>query len=65
MTSLLMGVVFIYLALIILRMPEERFRQELDQITGRAHGARYYRLVRGLVWAMGLAGGGAVVLRFF
>lgn len=65
MTSLLMGIVFIYLAVIILRMPEERFRQELDQITGRTHSERYYTVMRALVWAMGFAGGGAIVLRFF
>lgn len=65
MTSLLLGVVCVYLAAIILRMPEEKFRRELDEITGRGHGERYYRFMRGLVWAFGIAGGGAVLLRFF
>lgn len=60
-----MGIVFIYLAVIILRLPEERFRQELDRATGREHGDRYYSVIRGLVWAMGAAGAGAILLRFF
>ena len=47
MTSLILGVVCIYLAYTILKMPEDAFRQELDQITGRDHTLRYYRFVRG------------------
>lgn len=65
MTSLILGVVCIYLAVIILRLPEERFRQELDEITGRCHGPRYYAFMRGLVRALGITGGAIILLRFF
>lgn len=65
MTSLLLGVCCVYLAFIILRMPEERFEQELDEITRRGHTSRYYRLMRCLVWALGMTGGAIIVLRFF
>lgn len=65
MSSLFFGVVCIYLAFIILRMPREQFEGELDQITGKSHGEGYYRFMRGLVWALGAAGAAAIVLRFF
>ena len=65
MTSLVLGIVCIYLAVIILRLPEERFRQELDDITGRSHTPRYYRFLRGVVWALGVTGGAIILLRFF
>ena len=65
MTSLILGVVCIYLAYTILKMPEDVFRQELDQITGRDHTLRYYRFVRGVVWALGITGGAIILLRFF
>lgn len=65
MTSLLLGVCCIYLAFIILRMPEERFEQELDEITHRSHTPPYYRFIRTVVWALGITGGAIIVLRFF
>ncbi len=65
MTSLILGVICIYLAVTILRMPEERFQQELNEITGRGHTPRYYSFMRGLVWALGITGGAIILLRFF
>lgn len=65
MTSLILGIVCIYLAATILRLPEERFEQELDQITGRGHGEGYYRFMRRVVWALGIAGAAIILLRFF
>lgn len=66
MTSLIFGVVCIYFAVSILRMPEEKFRQELDQVTGgRSHSARYYRMMRNLVWGIGFLGAAMILLRFF
>lgn len=65
MTSLVLGIVCIYLAYTILKLPEDRFRQELDQITGREHAPRYYRFIRGVVWALGVTGGAIILLRFF
>lgn len=66
MTSLIFGVVCIYFAVSILRMPEEKFRQELDQVTGgRSHSANYYRMIRNLVWVIGFLGVAMILLRFF
>ncbi len=65
MTSLMLGIVCIYLAYSILKLPEGAFRQELDQITGRKHSFHYYRFVRGVVWALGITGGAIILLRFF
>ena len=66
MTSLIFGIVCIYFAVTILRMPEEKFRRELDQITGgRGHSARYYQMIRTLVWAIGFLGAAMILLRFF
>lgn len=65
MTSLLLGVCCIYLAFIILRMPEERFEQELNEITRRGHTPPYYRFIRVIVWALGITGAAIIVLRFF
>ena len=66
MTSLIFGVVLICLAVMVLRLPEEQFRRELDQLTGgRGHGTGYYKFVRGLLWALGALGAAMIVLRFF
>ncbi len=65
MTSLVFGIVCIYLAVIILRMPEKQFCIELDQITGREHSPRYYAVMRGLIWAIGFTGVAMIMLRFF
>lgn len=65
MTSLVFGIACIYIAFLILRLPDERFRQELDQISGRPHGLPYYRFIRRLVWAVGFLGGAIILLRFF
>lgn len=65
MTSLIFGVICIYFAVTILRLPEERFRRELDEITHRGHTPRYYQFMRVLVWAIGLVGAAMILLRFF
>ncbi len=67
MTSLIFGIVCIYFAVTILRMPQEKFRRELDQITGRGkgHSETYYQAIRGLLWAVGFLGVAMIVLRFF
>lgn len=65
MTSLIFGVICIYFAVTILRLPEDRFRQELDQITHREHTPRYYQSMRTLVWAIGFVGAAIILLRFF
>ena len=71
MTSLIFGVICIYLAVTILRMPKERFKQELDQISGHRkghssqHSPQYYQVIRGLLWAIGFLGVAMIVLRFF
>ena len=62
MTSLLFGACCIYLAFIILRMPEERFEQELNEITRRGHTPPYYRFIRVVVWALAIS---AVLLPVF
>ena len=48
MTSLILGIACIYIAFIIVRMPEERFREELDQLSGRKHAPGCYRMIRRL-----------------
>lgn len=66
MTSLLLGIVCIYLAVTVLRLPRERFRQELARLTGgRKQPEGYYTAVRGLFWALGAAGAAMILLRFF
>lgn len=65
MTSLILGVVCIYLAYTILKAPEDAFQQELEQITERSHTPRYYRFMRGVVWTLGITGGAIILLRFF
>ncbi len=66
MTSLLLGIVCIYLAFTVLRLPEERFRQEVARLTGaRKHSAGYYMVIRGLFWALGVLGAAMILLRFF
>lgn len=65
MTSLILGIVCIYLAYSILKKLEDAFRQELDQITGGENAPRYYRFMRGVVWALGITGGAIILLRFF
>lgn len=65
MTSLIFGIACIYIAFLILRMPEERFREELNQLSGRVHAPGYYRMIRRLFWAVGFAGAAVVLLRFF
>lgn len=65
MTSLLMGIICIYLAFIVLRLPEEQFRQEVDHLTGdREHREGYYRMLRRLFWALGALGAAMILLRF-
>lgn len=67
MTSLIFGVICIYFAVTILRIPEDRFKQELDQISGhrKGHSPQYYQVIRGLLWAIGFLGVAMIVLRFF
>ena len=65
MTSLIFGVICLYFAVTILRLPEERFRSELDQLTRREHGPRYYRAMRLLIWLVGFTGAAILLLRFF
>lgn len=64
MTSLVLGIACIYLAFTILRLPEAQFRKELNDLTKRAHGEDYYRLIRALVWGVGALGAVIIVLRF-
>lgn len=65
MTSLLFGIICLYFAVTILRMPEQQFYTELNQITGREHTQGYYTFIRVLVWAMGFTGAAMILLRFF
>lgn len=66
MTSLLLGIVCIYLAVMVLRLPEERFREEVARLTGvRKHSEGYYKMIRGLFWGLGALGAAMIVLRFF
>ena len=65
MTSLLLGIVCIYLAFTVLRMPEEQFRQEVARLTGRRKQPEgYYMVIRGLFWALGALGAAMILLRF-
>lgn len=66
MTSLLLGIVCIYMAFMVLRLPEEKFREEVDRLTGaRKHSQGYYGMIRGLFWALGALGAAMILLRFF
>ncbi len=65
MTSLLLGIVFIYIAFSVLRLPEEKFRQEVTRLTGgRKQSESYYTVIRGLFWALGALGAAVILLRF-
>lgn len=65
MTSLLLGIVCIYLAFTVLRLPEEQFRQEVACLTGgRKQPEGYYMVIRGLFWALGALGAAMILLRF-
>ena len=66
MTSLILGIACIYLAVTVLRLPEEKLREEVARLTGgRGQRPGYYKLVRGLFWALGALGAAMIVLRFF
>ena len=65
MTSLILGIACIYIAFIIVRMPEERFREELDQLSGRKHAPGCYRMIRRLFLAVGILSAAITLLRFF
>lgn len=66
MTSLLLGIVCIYLAFMVLRLPQEKFRQEVARLSGgRKQSEGYYMLIRGLFWALGAVGVAMILLRFF
>ena len=66
MTSLIFGAICIYFAVTILRLPPERFRKELDDISGRReHSPRFYSMIRWMVKAIGVLGGAIIALRFF
>lgn len=66
MTSLILGLACIYLAVTVLRLPEEKFREEIARFTGgREQKPGYYKLIRGLFWALGALGAAMIVLRFF
>ena len=48
-----------------LRLPQERFRQEVARLTGgRKQPEGYYMVVRGLFWALGNLGAAMILLRF-
>ena len=65
MTSLLLGIVCIYLAFTVLRLPEDQFRQEVARLTGgRKQPEGYYMVIRGLFWARGALGAAMILLRF-
>ena len=65
MTSLLLGIVCIYLAFTVRRLPEEQFRQEVARLTGgRKQPEGYYMVIRGLFWALGALGAVMILLRF-
>lgn len=65
MTSLLLGIVCIYLAVTVLRLPREKFRQEVARLTGgRKQSEGYYMVIRGLFWALGNLGAAMILLRF-
>ncbi len=65
MTSLLLGIICIYLAFTVLRLPEEQFRQEIARLTGgRKQPEGYYMVIRGLFWALGALGAAMILLRF-
>lgn len=66
MTSLLLGIVCIYLAVTVLRLPQDKFRQEVARLTGgRKQSEGYYMVIRGLFWALGNLGAAMILLRFF
>lgn len=65
MTSLILGIACVYIAFVITRMPEERFREELDQLSGRKHASGYYQMIRRLFFAVGIVGAAIILLRFF
>lgn len=66
MTSLIFGVALIIIAVMVLRMPRDKFRRELDELTGgRKHTENYYKLMRGSMWALAVLGAAMIVLRFF
>ena len=65
MTSLLLGIVCIYLAFTVLRLQEDQFRQEVARLTGgRKQPEGYYMVIRGLFWALGALGAAMILLRF-
>lgn len=67
MTSLILGIVCIYLAVVVLRMSPERLREDLSRITGssRNYPEGYLKLIRALFGALGLAGAAIILLRFW
>lgn len=66
MTSLILGIACIYLAVTVLRLPEEKFREEVARLTGTGkHSEGYYTVIRGLFWALGALGTAVILLRFF
>ena len=66
MTSLLLGIVCIYLSFTVLRLPDEKFRDEITRLTGKGpHSEGYYKVIRGLFWALGGLGMAMILLRFF
>lgn len=66
MTSLGFGIVCIWLAVMVLRMPVEEFQKKWDNLTGakKSGPLSYYQFVRNLFWAVGAAGVAMVFLRF-
>lgn len=66
MTSLILGIVCIYLAFTVLRLPDEKFQDEIARLTGKdTHSEGYYKAIRGLFWALGGLGAAMILLRFF
>lgn len=66
MTSLILGIACIYLAVTVLRLPAEKLREEVARLTGgREQTEGYYKLIRGLFWVLGALGAAMIVLRFF
>lgn len=67
MTSLIFGVICIYLSAKVLLMPEEAFRNQLNEMTKpeKPYPEGYFRFLRGAFLALGILGAAMVLLRFF
>lgn len=67
MASLGFGIVCVFVAVKVLRLPEDAFENKLNGLSGleKSGPKWYYRFVRSLFWALGGLGVAMIVLRFF